>query len=186
MNNLPVPVRHQLLLLVAPSSESSLLFDLAARLVLQTSLFVMDAGNTFQGYGLAHILKRWTLDYEVVLHRITLARVFTCYQMLALLSQCAAGPQPGPDQPVLVLDFLSTFYDQGVPVGERSRLLNGCIAHLRQLSRRAPVAVWVRRRDCVPPEGLEYFSRLQAAAGQVWLPEKHPALVLKQAGLLDG
>lgn len=185
MKYLPVLTRNRILLLFAPTSDRGVLFDLAARLALESALFVIDAGNTFQGYTLARTIKRYTMEYEPILQRITLSRVFTCYQTLALLCQCASGLQPGQNEPILVLDFLATFYDQGVIVADRRRLLEGCIEQLKKISQRSPVAIWVRRRDLVPPEGLEFQARLETAAGQVWQPEKHPIPLLKQPGLFN-
>jgi hypothetical protein len=190
MKPLPVPVCNRILLLVASSADGDRLFELAARLALQSPLCVIDAGNTFQGYGLARLLRRVTPAYEAALERITLSRVFTCYQMLALLSSLSLGSpsscQALQSQPLLILDFLATFYDQGVPAAERDRLLRACIGHLRRLNRQVPLAVWVRRRNLVPPEGLAFLSRLQASAGQVWQPEERAGPAWKQAGLPGG
>jgi hypothetical protein len=74
------------------------------------------------------------------LARITLARAFTCYQMLTLLSETPAIP----NQPTLALDLLATFYDENVPAAEALRLLERCLADLRRLSAQAPVVVCAR------------------------------------------
>ena len=74
------------------------------------------------------------------LARITLARAFTCYQMLTLLSETPAIP----NQPTLALDLLATFYDESVPAAEALRLLERCLADLRRLSTQAPVVVSAR------------------------------------------
>jgi len=74
------------------------------------------------------------------LARISLARAFTCYQMLTLLSETPAISQ----QPTLVLDLLATFYDESVRADEALRLLESCLADLRRLSAQAPVVVSAR------------------------------------------
>jgi hypothetical protein len=74
------------------------------------------------------------------LARITLARAFTCYQMLTLLSETPAIPH----QPTLALDLLATFYDESVPAAEALRLLERCLVDLRRLSAQAPVVVSAR------------------------------------------
>jgi hypothetical protein len=107
-----------------------------------------------------------------------LSRVFTCYQMSALLSEEDFGPAP-----VLVFDFLATFYDQNVRVADRKRLLSGCLAHLAQLSRRAPVVLWVKQRSAIPQEALAFLDVVRAAAGQVWSPAPARAVRWRQADL---
>ncbi len=74
------------------------------------------------------------------LERIRLARAFTCYQMLSLLSETPATL----GQPTLVLDLLATFYDESVRADEALRLLESCLVDLRRLSVQAKVVVSVR------------------------------------------
>lgn len=171
MKPLPILSPGRILLFLMADAESNLVFELVARLALQNPLYVLDGGNAFRGYELARLLRRQTADYGTVLQQVTLSRIFTCYQMAVLFSNLLADGSFVP-QPVLVLDFLVTFYDQGVPVAERRRLLECCITRLRQISRRAPIAVWVRHRSLVPPEGLAFLDRLQTAFGPVWTSER--------------
>jgi hypothetical protein len=169
-NILPFPASGQVSLLVAPDSACGTLFEMVAHMALQGPLYVLDAGNTFQGYPLAHSLRQKTVDVAGVMGRVLLSRAFTCYQMAALCTEESFAPYP-----ILVLDFLSTFYDQGVYVGERRRLLKLCLRRLALLSRNAPVAVWVRQRSTIPEEALSFLDIVQAAAGVIWQPER-PAL----------
>lgn len=208
-NLLPSPVSGRILLLVAPDSLASDLFEMVARLALQSSLYILDGGNTFQGYSLARALHRYTHDIAGPMQRVMLSRAFTCYQMLALFESLLAGrdfaphslrptapehglpcplrpaaPEHGLPCPVLVLDFLGIFYDQDVRMPERRRLLRGCIQRLQTLARRTPVAVWVRQRSAVPQEALGFLDIVRNAAGQVWYPPRHAVLpALKQAAL---
>jgi hypothetical protein len=182
-NLLPSPVSGRILLLVSPDSLAGELFEMVARLALQGPLYVLDGGNTFQGYFLARVLRRQTRDIAVPMRRVLLSRAFTCYQMSALLEGLLAERDFEP-HPVLVLDFLGTFYDQDVRAPERRRLLHGCIRRLQALACRVPVAMWVRQRSVVPQEALPFLDMVQNAAGQVWYPPRQPALpALKQATL---
>ena len=106
------------------------------------------------------------------LARISLARAFTCYQMLTLLSETPAIPQ----QPTLALDLLATFYDESVRADEALRLLESCLADLRRLSTQAPVVVSARPPR--PGRGFTYgftpesarpelMEALKAAADEV-------------------
>jgi hypothetical protein len=83
-------------------------------------------------------------------------------------------------RPVLVLDFLATFYDQGVRVADRRRLLRESLARLSHLSRKVPVAVWVRQCSVIPEEGLGFLSLVRGAAGQVWVPDSLPVAPPRQ------
>jgi hypothetical protein len=177
-NQLPSLVCGRISLVVAPDSVSSLLFHLVARLALQGSLYVLDCGNTFQGYRLAQSLHQHTMDIEAAMRRVMLSRAFTCYQVETLLCDEAFVPQP-----ILVLDFLATFYDQNVRPAERRRLLKICIRRLQELSQRTPVGVWVRQRALIPQESAGFLEMVQDACGQVWQPERLPAAPLLQPAL---
>lgn len=171
---------HQITLLVGPASILPPLFEGIAQFALRSPLVVLDGGNTFQGYALARALYRRAPQNEAAaaLRRVLLARVFTCYQMTTLLSEAAL-----PIQPTLVLDFLSTFYDQSVRAAERQRLLTLCIRRLQILSRQAPVAVWVRQRLVIPEDAVQFLGLLQQAAGETWQPERLPAPAHTQPSL---
>jgi hypothetical protein len=176
--NLPIPFSGRILLLVTPAAGIEPVFEMVARLVERSPLYILDGGNIFQGYQLARILRRRTPDYAALLAQVLLSRVFTCYQMAALLSESTFVGQP-----VLMLDFLATFYDQNVRLADRRRLLRLCLAQLKRLSQQAPVAVWVRQRSLVPEEALDFLDEVQAAAGHIWAPVNSPVPAWQQAGL---
>ncbi len=90
-NLLPSPVSGRILLLVAPDSLAGDLFEMVARLALQGSPYILDGGNTFQGYSLARALRRHTRDIAGPMQRVMLSRAFTCYQMSALFEGLLAG-----------------------------------------------------------------------------------------------
>ncbi len=176
---LPSPETGQILLLIAPNEILEPLFDLVARQALLNQLYVLDGGNVFQGYSLARALRRRTPEVMTALQHVLLSRAFTCYQMAALLEE-----EDFTAQPVLVLDFLATFYDQGVRIADRRRLLAGCLRRLKTLSRTAPVVVWIRQRATVPQDALPLLEMVQAAVGKTWRPPRPPALpALRQAAL---
>jgi hypothetical protein len=80
--------------------------------------------------------------------------------MVALLVQT-----PTSQAPTLVLDLLSTFYDENVPLLERLRLLEQSLAQLRRLSQPAPVVVSAAGSPA-DPSG-ELLARLEAEADHV-------------------
>jgi hypothetical protein len=154
------------------------MWDLVARLACRGALRLLDGGNRFDVYrcnlAIGHALGGQTAELPLVLERIRLSRAFTCYQLVALLKET-----PTQAVPTLVLDLLSTFYDENVSTEESLRLLRVCLTHLRRLNRLAPVAISARPGPLeTRPELLEI---LLDAAGQVWrlepdLPKPPPQL----------
>jgi hypothetical protein len=131
----------RLYLILAPRQAGRrVMTELTARLAVAGDVRVLDAGNWFEAHAIARLVRRQTTlgsnELQAALERVKVARAFTCYQVIALLEQSLDGPTP-----TLVLNLLSTFMDESVPLVERERLLGQATAHLRRLSRIAPVAV---------------------------------------------
>ena len=120
------------ILLVGPRSLNSTMLTAIACLGERCSLRVLDGGNRFNAYTVARAARGRqeapSRDIRGILNRITVSRAFTCYQVLSLLEST-----PAIQSPFVVLDLLSTFYDESVQTGERKRLLRSCIAHLERL-----------------------------------------------------
>ena len=171
MQTLSLPLSNQLLVLTAPHAAASMLLELTARLSLSGELRVLDAGNRFNVYPVARIIRRYSANLSAALARIQLARAFTCYQVTTMLAD-----MPCDDvRPLLVFDLLATFYDESVNLDESSRLLQACLVHLQRLSRSAPVVVSARppapRRD----GRTLLIETLQSAASGAWQLEALPA-----------
>jgi hypothetical protein len=152
----------QLHLVLAPrTARRRLMTALTVRLALAGTVRLLDAGNSFDGYGLARLLRQQTMGWKAALERVSVARAFTCYQVEALLADAISEVSP-----VLVLDLLDTFYDENVRLPERLRLLQVSLTHLRRLSQAASVAV----SACLPKRDQtgELLEMLADAAGQVW------------------
>lgn len=126
-----------------------------ARLGEQCALRVLDGGNRFNAYTVARAAR----GRAEVLNRITVSRAFTCYQVLSLLEST-----PAIQVPFVVLDLLSTFYDESVQVGERKRLLRACITHLERLEQAAGGVVSVHPPSVPSQAAVELLSILQASA----------------------
>lgn len=168
MNTLLNPLPGDLLLVLAPHAGGAIMWELVARLATRGAVRLLDGGNRFDVYkcnlAVGQALGGRTGDLPAVLERIRLSRAFTCYQVAALLKSTPAEPIP-----TLVLDLLSTFYDENVSADESLRLLQECIAHLQRLNRLAPVATSIRPG---PPESRpELLDAMLAAASQVWTLE---------------
>lgn len=160
------------------------MLELVARLACRGPLRLLEGGNRFDVYRCNQAVARalQELQAEVsprdrveegsaaelslrqIMERIQLARAFTCYQLVSLLKQT-----PGLPMPTLVLDMLTTFYDENVSADESLRLLGACLGELQRLNRCAPVAVSVRPGP--PGSRPELLETLLGAAGQVWMLE---------------
>lgn len=115
------------------------LFDTAADMALEGLLRVLDGGNCINIYPLARELRRRTTNLSAALRNVRLSRAFTCYQMLALLTET-----PADGTPTLVLDLLATFYDESVPLYESQRLLHLAVLELLRLRAAGPLFVSAR------------------------------------------
>ena len=161
---------RQLHLVLAPHrAQRQMMTVLTARLAVTGQVRLVDAGNCFDGYGLARQLRQQTSYWQAALERVSVARAFTCYQVETLLTESVSGFSP-----VLVLNLLDTFYDENVKLSERLRLLEVSLAELRRLCRAASVAV----SASLPARGQpgELLEILAGVAGQVWsFEEPQPA-----------
>jgi len=169
MDALSLPLTNRLMVLTAPHAASKLMLELAARLSLAGDVRVLDGGNRFNVYPVARAARRRSHDLTAALARIHLSRAFTCYQLYALLAET-----PADGLPVLIIDFLATFYDDNVRLAESQRLLSACIPHLVRLSRSAPVVVSAKLPTHLSAEKLVLAEALQAAAHNNWQLEALP------------
>lgn len=161
---------QQLHLVLAPHhAQRQMMTMLAARLAHMGRVRLVDAGNCFDGYGLARQLRQLTPRWQEALERVSVARAFTCYQVETLLSESISDSSP-----VLVLNLLDTFYDENVNLRERLRLLKVSLGEIRRLHRTASVAV----STChpTPDQPVELLEMLTRAAGQVFRFEEPQSL----------
>ena len=157
---------RQLHLVIAPHRiQRQMMTLLTARMALNGRVRLVDAGNCFDGYGLARQLRLQTSYWQQALERVSVARAFTCYQVETLLTETVADAAP-----TLVLNLLDTFYDENVKLPERLRLLEVSLSELRRLCRTASVAVSTSLPTHSQP--VELLEMLSASAGQVWSYEE--------------
>lgn len=173
MDLLPEPLTGKITLAIVPRRAIRPLLGLAARLAQRAPLRVLDGGNCFNAYIVALALRQQTTDVTAALERIRVSRAFTCYQMVTLLEETPATPVA-----TLVLDFLATFRDENVPLGERFRLLRICLERLDCLASVAPLLVSASPDSGPPMSGRHGRGQLQPddrllalleeAADRVW------------------
>jgi hypothetical protein len=131
-----------------------------ARLALRGTLRVLDGGNRFDAHGIARALRLHTHHLKAALERIQVRRAFTCYQVITLLADT-----PLSTTPTLVLDMLTTFYDENVSLPERQRLLEICLGELVRLRQRA--VVLVTAAATIDGQDDPLLERLEIAADQM-------------------
>jgi hypothetical protein len=155
---------NSLIVVCAPQAARKQVSALAAELALRGSLTVLDGGNRFQPYRVAHLLRQQTADVNTVAKQLFIRRAFTCYQMMALLEDT-----PALRQPYIILDLLATFYDDHVNEREARRILAACLIQMERLCQFAPVVVTL-----APPLVAERSFLLEqvcAQAEQVMIQE---------------
>jgi hypothetical protein len=139
----------------------AMLTTLAAR---GSSVRVFDGGNRFDGYFVARLSRWMSAHPRTILGRIHLSRAFTCFQLAELIENAPAEPKP-----LFVLDMLTTFYDESVPLRDTERLLATTITHLKRLAAVGPVIVGAREPRALVQERWALLDRLQVAADAAWL-----------------
>jgi hypothetical protein len=133
---------------------------LIARLALLHPVRVIVGGNRFDAHQLARIIRRHTTRVDETLARIRQARPFTCFQALTLLAE-----KP-PTMPLVVLDMLTTFYDENISDSESIRLTNIAVTHLQRVGEAAPVLVTHRSSDGGTRSGL--IKLVEAVADDIY------------------
>lgn len=139
-------------LLISPPRKQLLVA--IAYIAYDLPMIVLDCGRQFD----SSIVARAAHGRQEIIDRIKIQRAFTCHEAVKLLDQIPVGRTP-----VIILDFLSTFYDQNVKMNNRRFLLENSINHFRRLSNGAGLAVSI-----YPPKAGEdthyLFERLQSTA----------------------
>lgn len=167
-----------LALVMGPRAEELALLELSATLARHEVVRVLDGGNSYNALYVARYVRRHTVQLDETLNRIVVARAFTCYQMVTLLSETAVSPHP-----TLVLDLLATFGDESIDLGESHRLLTQVIGQLHRLRHQAPVVVSVRPLSGHQPERTGLLTRLIEAADHLFMRDS-PATAAAQPPLL--
>lgn len=129
----------RLLLVETEGRPSEGITELFAAMALRGPFYAIAGGEWLPTYALVRLLRRRTVAIHEVLGRVRLARPFTCYQVLDLLTDI----RPERD-PVLVLDFLHHFHNPDIPLDVRQRVLRQCCQQLERLSLLRPLLVFVQ------------------------------------------
>ncbi len=146
-------------LTLAPSSSNPSILSFIGRLASnKPSVLVLDGGNRFNALEVAQAVN----GNAEILEKINVSRAFTCYQLTNLLETTT-----NTDTTMVLLDFLSTFYDESAPFHERSQLLTICLAHIRRLNRTNGLLVVTHPPALPSPQATSLIKKLENAANEI-------------------
>jgi len=126
--------------------------DLIASLILKGPLFVLSGDEWLPSFVLPRLLREKTTDIKAITGRLRMVRASTCYR---LFDSLATTDSKG--EPILIMDFLHTFYDDDIPLRTRLFKLRECCRELMRLAFYRPVIVITQER-----EGEEYEKFIPA------------------------
>ena len=175
MNNLmeltaDIKAKRGLTLILTANRAREVITELIAALILHGPLFVVAASEWLPAFELTRLLRKKTLEVRACLNGLHTVRTSTCYRLVDSLSNI-----PSNGEPILVLDFLHTFYDPDVHLDVRFYKLRECQRQLKRLAFHRPVIVLTQE---LPLEDYEKFSPvLQSAADKTLYLESEPEQV---------
>jgi len=124
--------------------------DLIANLILNGPLFIISGDEWLPGFLLPRIIRGRTTEIKAIMDRLRTVRASTCYRLWDSLANI-----PLQGEPVLVMDFLHTFYDGDIPLHVRLFRLRECCRELKRLAFYRPVIVMAQEREA---EDYEKFT----------------------------
>ena len=96
---------------------------------------ILDAGNFFDPYLISRQAQALGREPREFLSKILVSRSFTCHQTHALVRK-VVSLNGSNSRVILILGFLTTFYDEEVPLAERRALLRKTLTLLKEISQR--------------------------------------------------
>ena len=132
-----------------PDRALSACSELIAHIILNGPLFVVAGSEWLPAYELTRKIRRQTIELKQTLSRLYSARASTCYRLFDSLANL-----PSQGEPILILDFLHTFYDDDIPLSVRSFKLRQCCQELKRLAFYRSVIVMIQQ---MPVEEHETF-----------------------------
>ncbi len=130
----------RLLLVKTIDRDSEAIIELITQWVLRGPFYLIAAGEWLPHHDdLRYSVYKHTVAVDKTLDNLTLARPFTCLQLLDLLMEAEAQ-----NKPVLILDFLHLFYNSDVDLSLRYSTLEQCCQYTKRLSFSKPVVLLVQ------------------------------------------
>jgi hypothetical protein len=121
--------------------------DLIASLILRGPLFVVSGDEWLPAFVLPRIVRGQTTRIREAMDRLYTVRASTCFRLFDSLATI-----PSKGEPILVLDFLHTFYDEDVSLYVRLFQLRECCRELARLAFYRPILVMIQEMESVDYE----------------------------------
>lgn len=172
MNNLtklPTDLTHSrgLTLLLTENKARSEITKLMAALILRGPLFVIAASEWLPTYKLTRMVRRSTRNIQETFDRLYTVRASTCFRLLDSIGSIALNGEP-----ILVLDFLYTFYDANLDLRVRLQKLVECCRQLKLLAFYRPVMVMTQEMHGDDYE--KFLPALSSIADKTFTLESKP------------
>jgi hypothetical protein len=113
--------------------------ELIAHLLLKGPLFVVSGDEWMPSFLLPHLIREQTTEVKTTMSCLRTVRASTCYRLFDSLANI-----PPKGEPILVMDFLHTFYDSDIPLRTRLFRLRECCRELKRLAFYRPIIVTTR------------------------------------------
>lgn len=163
-----------LTLVLTSSKARTSITQLIASLILVSPLFVIAGSEWLPAFTLPRLIRRRTTKVRETLSRLYTARASTCYRLLDSLSGTASQGEP-----ILILDFLHTFYDEDIPYFARSYKFRQCCDELSRLAFYRSVLVMTQQMQ---GEEYEQFSHtISQIATKTFYLESDPETISQPA-----
>ena len=123
--------------------------NLIANLILNGPLFVVSGDEWLPAFILPRIVRGRTTQIKEIMDRLYTVRTSTCYRLFDSLANI-----PSKGEPILILDFLHTFYDEDIPLRVRLFQLRECCRELARLAFYRPIIVMAQEMEAEAYEKL--------------------------------
>jgi hypothetical protein len=135
-------------------SSDSYMFDLVyilcARAVLDSGCNVVyvDGGNEMDPYALSSLCKRFRVDRQEVLSRISIARAFTAYQLATIIGEELGDTLERTSADMLVVSCMpALFCDEDIGHSESRSMFRRCLGTLKELTEKRNLITIITNYD---------------------------------------
>jgi hypothetical protein len=141
--------RRGLTLILTADKALAGITEFIAAQILHGPLFVISGNEWLPAFELTRLIRQRTLNVRETLNHLYSTRASTCYRLFDSLANL-----PSHGEPILVLDFLHTFYDSDIPLRVRLFKLRECCRQLKRLALYRPILVMTQELEVEDYEKL--------------------------------
>jgi hypothetical protein len=139
------PLPYPLVVATGNHAAKKQLLETASEYALTNSLYLSIADNQSEAFMKAVGIPFFQTQPGAVRKQIYLSRSYTCYELTCFLEEVSSGIQPM--MAIFSLDYLASFYDEGVPYAQARELLETSIRYLQAIRQTRPVVVYADPPD---------------------------------------